>query len=376
MKYKKIQNYINLNILIFLIIFSCFFTISKTNAQINDQIKLMISPEIFELQLEKGEIYNGKVKIYNKGEMPIPLEAIASNFDAEEISGTAIFYDNTSVNEDDEENDILFNPRKWMEIENPNFILSPQETVNIKFSISVPENAENGGYYTVIFFEPKISASNNLHQDESGISIVPKIGALLLISVGEREKPADVSFLTVSEFSIPEKFHLKKLENSVISITGLVSTAYAETIKSFSVVETGELQFNLNIKNNDTYHSKPFGKLAIFSSSGKIIGETDIKKTTILPGKTRNIPVKFTPAVPAIISKLPNFLQGIISKNLFFGKFHASLVLDVDGISQNDEIEFWIFPWKSFLAIFFILAVLFMGRKRIRQAIRVLIRKK
>ncbi len=354
----------------------CFYFIfaSPTNAQTNNQIKLMISPEIFELQLEKGEVFESKIKIYNKGETAIPLEAITSNFGAEEISGTAIFYDNSIIN-DDEENDILFNPRKWIKIENPNFILDPEETVKIKFTISIPENTENGGYYTVIFFEPKISASNDLSHDKSGISVVPKIGTLFLISIGEREKPADAKFLTVSEFSIPEKFHLKKLERSIINITGLFSTAYAETIKTFSVVETGQLQFNLNIKNNDTYHVKPYGKLAILSSGGKIIGETEIRKTTILPGKTRKIPVEFNPEVPEIVKKLPSPLSNLISKNLFFGKCRAQLTLNIDNTSTKEEIEFWIFPWKFFLTMIFILAVLVLMRKRIKKAMKILIKR-
>lgn len=372
MEYKKIQSYINLSVPIFLIAFFCSFTFSAS-AQTNNQIKLMISPEIFELQLEKGEVYNGKVRIYNKGEAPIPLEAMPSNFDAEEISGTPVFYDGSSV---DEEDDILFNPRKWIKIENPNFILDSGEIVSIKFTISIPENAEDGGYYTVIFFEPKISASNNSYQNKSGVNIVPKIGTLLLISIGERKKPADNSFLTVSEFSIPEKFHLKKLEDSVIGITGLVSTAYAETIKSFSVVETGELQFNLNIKNNDTYHSKPSGKLAIFSNNGKKIGETEIRKTTILPGKTRQIPVDFNPEVPEIIQKLPSPLLDIISKNLFFGKYYALLTLNIEDTTTEEKIEFWIFPWKFFLIIVFMLAIVILMRKRIKRAILVLVKNK
>jgi ribosomal 30S subunit maturation factor RimM len=371
MKYKKTQNYKNLSVLALLIAFFCFSAASKTNAQ----IKLMLSPEIFELQLEKGEVYNEKVKICNKGEMAIPFEAITSNFSAEEISGTTLFYDNLSDN-NDEENDILFNPRKWMKIENPNFILDPQETASIKFTISVPENAENGGYYTVIFFEPKISSSGNIYQNESGISVVPKIGTLFLISVGKREKLADVSFLTISEFSIPEKFHLKKLEDSVINITGLVSTAYAETIKTFSVVETSQLQFNLKIKNNDTYHTKPFGKLAILSNNGKTIGETEIRKTTILPGKTRQIPADFNPEIPAIVQKLPDPLSNLISKNLFFGKYRALLTLNIGDTTTTEEIEFWIFPWKFFLIIAFISAIFILMRRRIKGAIMVLVRKK
>jgi len=371
MTQQKIQNYIKLSVSIFLIVFSYLFVFSTT-AQANNQIKLMLSPEIFELQIEKGEDYNGKIKIYNKGEAPIPLEAIASNFGAEEISGTPVFYDNSSNSKED---DILFNPRKWMKIENPNFILDSGETVSVRFTVSVPENAEDGGHYAVIFFEPKISASNSPYQDQSGVSIIPKIGTLFLISVGERKKPTDNSFLTVSEFSIPEKFHLKKLEDSVINITGLFSTAYAETIKTFSVVKTSQLQFNLHIKNNDVYHIKPSGKLAILSNCGKIIGETEIKKITILPGKTRRIPVDFSPEIPAVFKKLPSPFLGFISKNLFFGKYHASLMLDIDGISKKEEIEFWIFPWKLFLMIAFTLVILILARKRIKKAIKVLIKK-
>ena len=372
MKYKKTQNYIRLNVFMFLLVLSCLFAFSA-NAQNNNQINLMISPEIFELQLEKGEVYNGKIKIYNEGEIPMPLEAIASNFDAEETSGTPVFYDNFPNNE---EGDISFNPRKWMKIENPNFILDPQETVRVKFTISVPENAEDGGYYTVIFFEPKVSASGNFHQEKSSVSVVPKPGVLFLISVGEREKPADASFLTISEFSIPEKFHLKKLEDSVISITGLFSTAYAETIKTFSVVETGELQFNLKIKNNDVYHIKPFGKLAIFSNNGKTIGKTEIRKTTILPGKTRQIPADFSPEIPKIVQKLPSPLSDLISRNLFFGKYRALLTLNVEDTTTKEEIEFWIFPWKFFLIIAFMSAIFILMRRRIKGAIMVLVRKK
>lgn len=361
-----------------IVISACLFSF-PASAQTNNQINLMIAPEILELQLEKGEVYNGKTKIYNKGGMAMPLEAVASNFDAEEISGTAVFYNNSSTDKDEdknEEDDILFNPRKWMKIENPNFILDPQETITINFSISIPENAENGGYYTVIFFEPKVSASNNNYQNKSSVEIVPKIGTLFLISVGKREKPTDADFLTVSEFSIPEKFHLKKLENSIINITGLFSTAYAETIKTFSVVETSQLQFNLNIKNNDTYHIKPSGKLAILSSDGKTIGETEIRKTTILPGKTRKIPADFSPEIPTTIKKLPNPLSDFISKNLFFGKFHAQLTLNIEDITTTEEIEFWIFPWKFLIVVFFTITVLVLLRKRIKVALMVLIRKK
>ena len=368
----KFHNYFLSTIICF-----CFISIGllspiSVNVQASDQTRLMIAPDIFELKLEKGEVFSGVIKIYNKGEAPLPLEAVVSNFDAEEISGTAVFYDN--LVDSNEVDDFLFSPRRWIKIGNPNFILSPEETVRVKFTVSVPENAEDGGHYAVIFFEPKVS-SNISYQNETGVSVVSKIGTLFLISIGERKKPTDNSFLIVSEFSIPENFHLKKIENSVISITGLISTAYAETIKTFSVVETSQLQFNLHIKNNDAYHIKPSGKLAILSNSGKTIGETEIKKTTILPGKTRQIPVDFDPEIPVAFKKLPGPLLSFISKNLFFGKYHASLVLDIDGISKKEEIEFWIFPWKLFLVTAFILAILILIRKRIKKAVKVLIKR-
>lgn len=377
MEYKKNTNNISPRQSAFLSALIRFYFVTmgllsafSANAQSNNNIRLMVSPEIFELKLEKGKVYENKIKVYNKGESPIPLQAIVANFGAEDYTGTAIFYGNPEPDSDG--TDLPIDPQKWMKIKNPNFILDSQETVKVEFSISVPENAENGGYYTVIFLEPMTSASNSNGAEENSVKVLLKIGVLFLITIGERD-PSLNELITVAEFNIPEKYRLKKLEKSLAGLTGLFQSAKAEKENLFSIVETGQLQFNLIVKNNDAFHNKPYGKLAILSSDKKSIGETEIGKITILPGRSRKIPVEFKPEIPAIIKKLPSPISNFISKNLFFGKFYAELTLNMEDKMTTEKIEFWIFPWKTAIWIFIIFAAMLILRKRIAMAIKVIL---
>jgi len=355
-----------------LLVLPFFLFFSKASTQTNDQIQLIVSPEMFELHLKKGEVYENKIKIYNKGENPMPLRAIAANFGAEDYTGTTIFYNNPK-SENSEETDLSINPQRWIKIKNPNFILDSKETVKVDFTVSVPENVENGGYYAVIFLEPMTGSDSHSEGDKSGLKILPKIGILFLITIGERDPSFDGKLITVAQFSIPEKYHLKKLENSLTGLIGLFQVAKADKKNLFSIVETGRLQFDLIIKNNDVYHNKPYGKLAILSSDGKMIGETEIRKTTILPGKSREIPVEFNPEIPEFAKKLPAPLSSFISKNLLFGKFYAELTLNVEDKMTTEKIEFWIFPWKTAIWIFIILAAILILRKRIVMAMKVVL---
>jgi hypothetical protein len=194
--------------------------------------------------------------------------------------------------------------------------------------------------------------------------------------------------MTVAEFAIPEEFHLKKLENLLTNLSGVISEARAAEKESMTVVETGNLPFTLIIKNNDIYHIKPEGKLEILNSFGKKVGETEIKKITILPGKTRNFPVEFKTEVPGKLEKyLPKTISSFISKNLLMGKYQASLLLttgsdtiDSTGSLQVEkDIEFWVFPWKVILSTVVVLCLFIFFvvkyKKRVLKAIFVLFKK-
>lgn len=361
-------------ILLFLLIFLILpFLVKGQN-----EIKLFVSPEMFELEVKRGEVLSNKIKILNSSEVPVPIEVTATNFGAEEYSGTITFFEEPTQRVG-EEDDISFNPRKWIQIENPNFILDSKETEEVNFKINIPENAEPGGHYAVILFEPRLPSF--YFEGDAALKTISKIGVLIMFSVEvegvkRAEKP-----LVISEFIIPEEFHLQRLENLLADISGLFQKAQAENRESFSIVEKSDLPFTLSLKNEDIYHIKPEGKITILNLNGKAVGDTEIKEITILPGRTRKFPVEFKPNLSEKIRKyLPAWASELISRNMLFGKYRAVLNLRIADDTINKEIEFWAFPWKFWLFTSVILLLILISivklRKRIKSAFLVLFKKR
>lgn len=326
-----------------------------------------VSPPIFELNVERGQTLEQKVKVYNPGDMPLPIHVRPTDFTADENSGQILF--------DESASDISFASRFWFKIDNSDFILEPKEIEEIKFSIMVPDNAEPGGHYATLMLEPQLPS---FYFEEDKPRVIPYVGILFLLSVNVDGIFRPEFPLTVVEFNIPEKFHLKPLENFIASVS-------AAENNMFSILGSSNLSFVLRIKNNDIFHIKPSGKLSIFS--GKIDENAsrldekrsrhavEITKTTILPGKTRDIPVEFIAKLPEGIQKyLPAFIAEFISSNLMWGKYTA--VLELEG-KPLESMEFWVLPWKTGLSTIFVLFIIMFltlkYRKRIKSAIHALI---
>ena len=362
---------------LFLVVISLIFVFISgfCFSQQQKEIKLFVSPEKFELEVKRGQTLEDKMIIFNKSELPVPIEIMVTNFGAQEESGTMTFFEEP-IKRVGEEDDISYNPRKWIKIENPNFILDPYEREEIKFKIEIPENAEPGGHYAVALFEPKLPS---FYFEKGAIKAIPKIGVLFLFSVKVEGLERTAESPTIAEFSIPEKFHLQKLEDF------FVKTVRAS--EGLTIVEKSHLPFVLSIKNNDIYHIKPEGKLEIFRipltntnyklTDTKKVGETEIKEITILPGKTRKFPIEIKPDLPRILEKyLPSKIKNFISENLLFGKYQAHLLLTTESGKMEKDIEFWAFPWKVVLSTglicFVFLVFLIKYRKRIKKAVSIL----
>ena len=365
------------------ILISLILGLNLVMAQQPVSTHLAVSPEKFELKLQRGQHLEDEIIIFNKSNVALPIEARVLNFTAEEQTGTIQFYGGDAEGQGID--DISFNPRKWITLKNPNFILVPGENEKVNVSIDIPQNAEPGGHYAVILFEPRLPS---FYFEEGQPRAIPVIGVLFLFSVEIEGLNRIGEQMTVVEFAIPEKFHLKKLEGLLANLSGVISEARAAGKESMTIVETGNLPFTLRIRNNDIYHIKPEGKLEIFNSSGKKVGEAEIKKTTILPGKTRNFPVEFKAEPPKKLEKyLPKTIFSFISKNLLMGKYQASLLLTTGGdaidstgsLQVEKDIEFWVFPWKVLLSTGTVLLLLIIGvvkyRRRIFKAIFVLFKK-
>lgn len=345
----------------YILIFLLLLIGNEAGAQ-TDRLGLSVSPQIFEMDVFLGESIENNVKIENTSAVAMPINVRVVNFSAIENSGEMSF-------------DETLESRKWLKMDSPDFILEPGERKNIGFSLDVPDNAEPGGHYLVILFEPQLPS---FYFKEQQTRSIPIIGVLVMASVRNLSlETVDVDKqIEVVEFTIPEEQRMQNLEKTLASMINLIPAVSAESI---SIVDKTPSNFILRIKNNDIFHHKLEGDLFVYNIFGKKIGETKIARTTILPGKTRQFPVEIAPQTPAYLKWLPADVAAFLAKNTALGKYRAELILAVD--NSNDErrlsvlTNFWALPWRVGIPLFLLIIILFLIRKRIFAATKVFISK-
>lgn len=335
--------------------------------------RLSVSPHTFELDVFPREVKTEEIKITNKSEVALPILVRIVDFTAKDETGGMSF--------DEVLEDPSISSRQWFEIENPNFILEAGETEKVNFKISVPENAEPGGHYAVMLFEPQLPS---FYFEEGQPRVVPVIGVLFLSSVKVFTlEPEIKEKLEVVEFAVPKEERLIALENLTAAFIGGIVQAASEV----TITRKSPSNFILRIKNNDIYHIKPFGKVSIYNIFGKKVGEAEIPRTTILPGKIRQFPVEFSPETPKYLKWLPESVSDFLTKNFFFGKYQAKLVMETSNKQQGmgddllplASLTFFSFPWQFWLPFTFIIGILIFFlvkyRRRIKLAVRVLVKR-
>ena len=145
---KHLKNRIHIYILFLAIFIICFILPSTANTQEVGSLGLSVSPQVFEIDVFPGEKIEKKIDLRNLSEVPVPILVKTTDFTALDDSGEMEF--------DESLQDPSIASRKWFEIEKPNFILESNEREEVKVSIDIPENAEPGGHYSVILFEPQL----------------------------------------------------------------------------------------------------------------------------------------------------------------------------------------------------------------------------
>lgn len=311
-------------------------------AQETEPVTIGVYPPVFELQLEKGQIYQNQILLRNKSDLAIPISTDILNFTASDEIGGIGFSDTplntTNINTNDHEN---ISGASWFHIENPNFILEPEKSQRIKFKINVPNEAANGGYYVSVLFKSRLPS---YYFEKDAVETLPQIGVLFLISVG---KKGEANFEIV-ELNVSKEKRIKTLEKLLRNVLD------SDDI----IVDGSRLSFILRVKNNDIYHLKPSGDLTIVSGSDKIIGEVKVKETTILPGKVRQFPIEFRPYLFEKLDRfLPSSLANFISENFYSGKYKAVLKLHGSGEVEK-VIDVWIFPWRFDIIILLAFSIL------------------
>jgi hypothetical protein len=302
-------------LLIPIFLFSCLLVFSRpTAAQIPGE-GLTISPPLVEITVEAGQSVNQVIKITNPTKKLMEIYPVVMNFGAKGEGGEPTFYPAS-------EEGAKFSLANWIKFSQSKIALTPEQVVEFNYQIQVPEKAEPGGHYGVVFFSTEPPKAK---EDANQISISSMVGCLILAKV----PGAIVEKAALEEFSA-KKFYFKP---PVDIIT--------------------------RIKNQGNIHFKPKGEITIKDLWGN-------KKGSLIVNESKGN------VLPESIRKFEN--QWSSNQWTTIGKFSANLKLTY-GESETPlegQISFWIIPWwliilAGIILLIVIIIIIILWRRKKRR---------
>ncbi len=268
-----------------------------------------VTPSNVELQVKPGEISTQEIILTNATNTDTEIKVIRRNFTAQGEEGQVSLTTEESS----------YSLASWLSVTPESIIVKKNSQEKFLITVKIPNNAEPGGHFGSVVFTtvPK----KDLKQ--TGAVVSQEIASLFLVKIaGKVNEDAKIV-----SFSTPKWFF-----------------------------EFGPVPFDIRVKNNSTVHIKPVGSITVEGSFGqKLTGSVDSRN--ILPGAIRK-------------------LQGILSDKLLIGKYTASVSLFYG--TQNNaplvaQVTFYAFPVRLGLIILAALIIIFIMRRRIFKALRIII---
>ena len=262
---------------------------------------LTISPPVRELELPRGSSNSYQMFILNQGKTTVNLILRASPFTAAGDTGGVNVADGPLPSSQD-----------WIII-NPSILsLKPGERRKVTYTITVPKNAEPGGFYFAV--TALLAGKNNLTKKTAGVTsgaaVNLNVASLNLVTI---EGPVTYK-ARITEFSTPR-----------------------------AIFEYGPVPFTARILNMSTVHIKPILEIEVKNTLGLNDHETlHIRRQNILPQAQRKFTSEF-------------------GGKWHFGRYAATLNgLYGDGHNLTYTVFFWIIPWKIVLVTVLAIAIIIL----------------
>ncbi|MCB9815611.1 LytR C-terminal domain-containing protein [Candidatus Nomurabacteria bacterium] len=265
-----------------------------------------MSPTIFDMSANPSQEWTSFVRVINPNPYEIKVYANVVNFAPQGESGQGKFI--PIVDEEAEGQTIA----EWIDITKDEITIPPEETLEIPFSVLVPENAPPGGHF-----------------------------AALLIGTKPPEK------------SVQNKVVTSQIVTTLMFLRVTGDITESGNIRSFrttkSVLEQPQATFELRFENSGNVHVLPQGEIVIKNMWGQDRGSIPINRTSlygnVLPQSVRNY--SFTWTGEWSLSDIGRYTAV------------ATLAYGQDGRkSASSEISFWVIPWKILLTVFFVISLL------------------
>jgi hypothetical protein len=260
----------------FAIVFSSSVLPAAAQTNTNGGNALKVSPVRNDLEIKPGATQTIDVYVQNLTAEPAKLKAIINDFVAnkDESGAPSIILD--------ENKSAPSRSLKQYVTKIPDFTLQPNENKNIKVTITIPANADAGGYFGAVRFAPASSDTNQT------LSLSGSVGSLVLVRVpGDLKEKANIVSLDVRN----KDNHANTLYTSNKNLHGAIR-----------IQNTGNVQL------------QPFGKVQL-KKSGKVLGVYEINNVqprgNVLPDSIRRFDFK--------LDNLGSFGKYTLDANIGYG---------------------------------------------------------
>ena len=258
----------------------------------------VVGPGRYQLEIAPGESKTVEMVITNR--MGIPKTFTLTT---EDMAGSS----------DPDESIVLLGERvgpysikDFISVPHRQFVLKHAERARIPVTVSIPADAEPGGFYgsllTQIVSEDVEADSANGALPSS--KVVSRIGTLFFVTTpGEITRASELKEFSTLEH---QKFYTK-----------------------------GPVEFNIVTENTGSVHVTPFGELRIYNTLGTEVGYVELQPWYVLPKSLRNKEITW-------------------NREFMVGRYTAVAKINrgYDGIVDEVSYSFWVIPLELLAAVF------------------------
>lgn len=255
----------------------------------------VVGPGRTEVSLKPGETVVREVSITNR-----ISEARKFKLQIEDISGTA---DGSAAMQVIEGERGPYSIRDYISFPENEFTLNLGERARIPVTITVPGDAEPGGFYGSVLV-------STVRLGSDGESVAPRNP--IIARVGSH------FFLTVEGE--------QNVGGKTFDITTLPSQWW---------YESGPITFGVAYENTGSIHVNPYGELSIKNFFGEEVGYVEMDPWFVLPQSIRTREI-------------------VWNREFLFGRYTAVATVNrgYDDILDEVQVTFWVLPWKLLALLF------------------------
>ena len=287
---------------------------------------LTMTPVRFEIRGNPGDVITEEILLVNETEQAASYYSSFSNFEAQGESGSPAFVEPTD------------GLGTWMKAGYSSVYLAPRQQKIVPFTITIPQDAEPGGHFAVIFWGTSPGGGNS-------VGVGAKTGILVLLSVS----------------------------GDVKEDAGLLDFKTTDSQFWFSTLP---VSMEYRFKNDGGDRVKPDGKITIrntvFWPTEKLNANPILGN--ILSNSTRKFKIDWVNyerpedfVAPTSIFKKFWSDAGYQWKNFAVGLYSANLKLQYGTHNEvaRKTLFFFVFPWQLVLVLIAIFFIIFFGGKKL-----------